>query len=48
MTSTGSAGPANVITVQDMLTGEEIFALPPKPIYYIVGGFTDPSSGSVT
>ena len=48
MTSTGSVVPANAIVVQNMINGEEISAPPPGPVYWIVGGFNDPSSGSVT
>ncbi len=46
MASTGSAGPANAITVQHMITDDEIVAPGPEPSYVVVGGFTDPSSGS--
>ena len=46
-TSTGSAGPAITISVQNMLTGDEIVGPAPEPGYHIVSGFTDQSSGTV-
>ena len=48
MSSTGSVSPANAVVVQNMINGEEIYAPPPEPRYWIVGAFTDLSSGSAT